>query len=187
MLMIGYLSCLQGCYDIGLPSGKSLFQLQAERILKLQTLAGAALDRNSCAPAAATAAIDDCCTATAQLPFTIRWYIMTSPATHEATMQFFHSMYYFGLQQEQIVFFQQGMLPCLTPEGGVIYATDGQVRVCSFNMCCQLDQSDQSAASTVKYKTVLLLLPGSSAWGLDGLHHICNRNVPVLYSALLEH
>ena len=52
----------KGMYNIGLPSGKTLFQLLAERLKKLKELA-------SCE----------------SLPF----YIMTSPINHEETASFF--------------------------------------------------------------------------------------------------
>jgi hypothetical protein len=57
--------CLQGCYDVGLPSHKSLFQLHAERLLAVQRLAAAAAGGQGA---------------------TIPWYIMTSPFTHQDTL-----------------------------------------------------------------------------------------------------
>ncbi|KAK9823478.1 hypothetical protein WJX72_003019 [[Myrmecia] bisecta] len=93
----------KGCYDIGLPSHKSLFQLQAERLIKLQRLAAEA----AYASAAAV-----------RTP--VRWYIMTSGATDADTKAFFRDHDHFGLDPAQIVFFQQGLLPCLTEEGKII-------------------------------------------------------------------
>eukprot|EP00536_Pseudo-nitzschia_multiseries_P007642 jgi/Psemu1/240413/estExt_Genewise1.C_1810089 len=83
----------KGMYDIGLPSGRTLFQLLAERLQRLKKVAG-------------------CDT----LPF----YIMTSPINHEETMAFFKKNDYFGLPENDVLFFQQGMLPCMENDGKII-------------------------------------------------------------------
>lgn len=88
----------KGLYDVGLPSHKSLLQIQAERIVKLKQLAareaGCAVDRVS-------------------LP----WYIMTSDFTGEETEAFFRSHGFFGLPPGDLAFFQQSDMPCLTADG----------------------------------------------------------------------
>ncbi|KAL1194758.1 UDP-N-acetylglucosamine diphosphorylase 2 [Cardamine amara subsp. amara] len=95
----------KGCFNIGLPSGKSLFQIQAERILCVQRLAAQAMSEGP------------------TRPVTIQWYIMTSPFTQEPTQKFFESHKYFGLELDQVTFFQQGTLPCVTKDGKFIMET----------------------------------------------------------------
>ncbi|KAG8497692.1 hypothetical protein CXB51_006974 [Gossypium anomalum] len=92
----------KGCFNIGLPSGKSLFQLQAERILCVQQLAAQAMNMGS---------------------VTIHWYIMTSPFTDDATGKFFESHKYFGLEADQVTFFQQGTIPCISKDGRYVMET----------------------------------------------------------------
>lgn len=47
-------------------------------------------------------------------------YIMTSDATREQTEQFFEKHSYFGLSLAQVVFFEQGLMPCFTFDGKII-------------------------------------------------------------------
>lgn len=95
----------KGCYNVGMPSGKVLFQYMAERIQKLSALAKAAGGTN------------------ARIPFVI----MTSPLNHETTTSFFAENAYFGLPAEDVWVFMQGTLPCLTPEGKIILESGGVV------------------------------------------------------------
>ncbi|XP_057252347.1 UDP-N-acetylglucosamine diphosphorylase 1 isoform X2 [Beta vulgaris subsp. vulgaris] len=99
----------KGCFNIGLPSGKSLFQLQAERIMCVQRLATQFMSEGSA-------------TVTP-----IHWYIMTSPFTDEATRKFFESRKFFGLEADQVTFFQQGTIPCVSKDGRIIMETPYKV------------------------------------------------------------
>lgn len=85
----------KGTYDIGLPSHKSLFQLQAERLIRLGQLAGSS----------------------------IKWYIMTSGPTHQNTVEFFKANCFFGMNESLVTFFQQGVLPALTLDGKIFLQT----------------------------------------------------------------
>ena len=104
----------KGKFDIGLPSHRTLFQLMAERIRKLSMLAEYGSGSSS-----SSSKNDPSCL----IPF----YIMTSPLNHEETKSYFQQNEYFGLGSNNVYFFQQGMLPCLTFEGKIIMESAGVV------------------------------------------------------------
>eukprot|EP00117_Sycon_ciliatum_P034969 scpid50080/ scgid26590/ UDP-N-acetylhexosamine pyrophosphorylase; UDP-N-acetylgalactosamine pyrophosphorylase; UDP-N-acetylglucosamine pyrophosphorylase len=95
----------KGMYDVGLLSSKPLYQLQAERILRLQHLA----KKQSGV---------DC---------TIPWYIMTSEHTKGKTEEFFVQHDHFGLNASDVVIFEQDMLPCFAFDGKIILESTHQV------------------------------------------------------------
>ena len=82
----------KGCYDIGLPSHKSLFQYQAERIARLQIVAA-----RECGGEEGKVVIP--------------WYVMTSGPTRGETEAFFHKHNFFGLDPANVIFFEQGASP----------------------------------------------------------------------------
>ncbi|VUC29659.1 unnamed protein product [Clonostachys rosea] len=95
-------SAPKGCFDIGLPSQKSLFQIQAERIRKIQELAGNA---------------------------TVPWYVMTSGPTRGPTTAFFEENNFFGLDKANVQIFEQGVLPCISNDGKILLESKSKVAV----------------------------------------------------------
>ncbi len=100
-------SAPKGCFDIGLPSKKSLFQLQGERIAKLEQLAAKKHGKTD---------------------VTVPWYVMTSGPTRGPTTKFFEENGYFGLKKENVVIFEQGVLPCISNEGKILLESKSKVR-----------------------------------------------------------
>jgi len=48
------------------------------------------------------------------------WYIMTSPANHEATIRFLEKHQFFGLPEQDVIPFPQGMLPAFDLQGRLL-------------------------------------------------------------------
>ncbi|XP_030747353.1 UDP-N-acetylhexosamine pyrophosphorylase-like [Sitophilus oryzae] len=88
----------KGMCPTGIPSGKTLFQLQAERILRLQEIVKERIGKESI----------------------IYWYFMTSEPTHMLTEKFLEQNQYFKLKKENVKLFKQGLVPCFDMEGKFI-------------------------------------------------------------------
>jgi UDP-N-acetylglucosamine/UDP-N-acetylgalactosamine diphosphorylase len=98
----------KGMYDIQLTSHKTLFQIQAERVLCLERLVAEIT--------------------TKEVP-PIPLLVMTNEETHDTIGEFFEQNDSFGLYSGQIRLFQQSVLPSLDFEGKVILDTPSKLSV----------------------------------------------------------
>lgn len=98
----------KGMFDFGLPSHKSLFQIQAERIINLKTRAPSKDPTKE---------------------ISIPWYIMTSDATYTETVEFFENNNYFGLDENDVIFFKQNKLPATDQEGNILLVSPSSVSI----------------------------------------------------------
>ena len=101
-------SAPKGCFNIGLPSEKSLFQIQAERIWKVQQLAEKKSGKKN---------------------IVVPWYVMTSGPTRKPTEQFFEEHKYFGLGKDDVTIFEQGILPCISNDGKILLESKSKVTI----------------------------------------------------------
>jgi len=88
----------KGMYDIGLPSGSSLYQIQMERIIRIQELARRLTGEDGVIP----------------------MYVMTSEHTKQPTQDFFKNNSFFGLKEDQLTIFEQRTIPAFDMQGKFI-------------------------------------------------------------------
>jgi UDP-N-acetylglucosamine/UDP-N-acetylgalactosamine diphosphorylase len=89
----------KGCFPLAPHSGKTIYQLQAEKILSVSRRAGRAV------------------------PF----LVMTSPATDQETRGFFAASGNFGLAEDQIAFLTQATVPSRGRDGRALLAGPGRL------------------------------------------------------------
>lgn len=125
----------KGLFPIGPISERSLFEIQAQKLLYLKARYG----RN--------------------LP----WYVMTSPATDAATRSYFEARAYFGLPAEDVCFFEQSMVPTFDLEGKLQLADMGWLMqspdghggsVLALERCGLLGDMERRGISTLFYYQV---------------------------------
>lgn len=84
----------KGMYNLGLPSGKSIFQLHIEKIKRMQVLSGGSSN--------------------------VPVYIMTSDINQQVISDYFKANDFFGSAEQDFFFFQQDLEPCFTFDGKMI-------------------------------------------------------------------
>ena len=122
----------KGLFPVTPVRGKSLFQVFAEKILSAEKKYNAK----------------------------IPWLIMTSEANNDATKKFFVDNSFFGLDQNDVIFFKQGLMPAVDSNGKIILESKSKVAMtpdghggCLRAMCRSgaIDELEKRGISCVSY------------------------------------
>ena len=122
----------KGLFPVTPVRGKSLFQVFAEKILNAEKKYNAK----------------------------IPWLIMTSEANNDATRKFFADNSFFGLDQNDVIFFKQGLMPAVDSNGKIILESKSKVAMtpdghggCLRAMCRSeaIDELEKRGISCVSY------------------------------------
>ena len=90
----------KGTFDIGLESHKPIFEILCDTLKNDQKKYG----------------------------IYVTWYIMTSAENNGDTVKFFEEHNYFGYPKDKVIFFIQGKLPMIDPNGKILIGKDGLIK-----------------------------------------------------------
>ena len=90
----------KGTFDIGLESHKPIFEILCDTLKNAQKKYG----------------------------IYVTWYIMTSAENNGDTVKFFEEHNYFGYPKDKVIFFIQGKLPMINPNGKILIGKDGLIK-----------------------------------------------------------
>ncbi len=90
----------KGTFDIGLDSHKPIFEILCDTLKNAQKKYG----------------------------IYVTWYIMTSAENNGDTVKFFEEHNYFGYPKDKVIFFIQGKLPMIDPNGKILIGKDGLIK-----------------------------------------------------------
>ena len=90
----------KGTFDIGLDSHKPIFEILCDTLKNAQKKYG----------------------------IYVTWYIMTSAENNGDTVKFFEEHNYFGYPKDKVIFFIQGKLPMINPNGKILIGKDGLIK-----------------------------------------------------------
>lgn len=108
---------VKGAFGVGPLSGRSLFELFAQRILRLLALAAEATNSLTKGPRGQGGT-----------PLSLPLYVMTSETNRAATEAAFSAASYFGLNKEDVYFFTQAASPVFDLEGRLMLAGPSTLR-----------------------------------------------------------